>query len=122
MKQHIEVTQSNELGDKAKERLRGWWRPQVGDFWNDDGYERCVDSDYKQGIYDNPLLSIGQMIEFLDENKEEFDVIYKTRNEWGVGSYERDGYNGDFIYSFVEYCDELCDALWEAVKDTLEKE
>ena len=39
-----------------------------------------------------PLLSIGQMIEFLDDNK---------KGWWGLNA------------------DELCDKLWEAVKEVL---
>lgn len=31
MKQHISIAQLNELTDKQKEKLREWWKPQIGD-------------------------------------------------------------------------------------------
>src|SRR5690554_4691823 len=94
MKQHITIEQLNELSDKAKEKLREWWKPEEGDlviflqdnnhfdketfvvgtgtFLTDKGwgvnYEDQAGLMPKENVY--PLLSIGQMIEFLPNFKE----------------------------------------------------
>ena len=57
------------------------------------------------------LPNIGQMIEFLDENyrKENLFVwaIDRSKDKWELYSQEHESV-------------ELCDALWEAVKEVLE--
>lgn len=137
MKQRVSVEQLSELSEKAKERLRGWWSPQHGDTFN------CTadKEDYVIGVgvfYDEkkdrfitnyiddcdvisrkeclPLLSIGQLIEFLDPNMPKFYSISKntenlTTNEtaWQV----------PLLYTAEK---ELCDSLWAAVKSTLEQD
>ena len=77
-----------------------------------------------------PLLSIGQMIEFLDESGEysflnvHSEVLGLPHN-WGVGIIKNfnlcDGWvENEYIIKYQENV-ELCDALWEAVKKELEK-
>lgn len=81
----------------------------------------------KQYFFDKPLepclLSIGQMIEFIEHQKPEWrglQIVHMSSGElsdaeWSVtGNYSRiaDG----------TYSDELCDALWEMIKEILEKE
>lgn len=146
MKQYIDVEQLNELSDKAKERLREWWKPKDGDL-----YAHFIDKDFKmyglhiyqgstskselwhimdgtdpdsfartQGSY--PLLSIGQMIELIDEN----DV-----GEWGIHNQAGDGWtiSSNNLYAPQYYIpqhgtdsDSVCDCLWEAVKYILEND
>ncbi|KIL35857.1 hypothetical protein SD71_10710 [Cohnella kolymensis] len=74
MKQRITKIQLREISDEQKEQLREWWNPQYGDAY----YYPKVDStghvpsgylgweldDMKTRVL--PLLSIGQMIEFLE--------------------------------------------------------
>lgn len=57
-----------------------------------------------------PLPSIGQMIEFLGEHQ--MVSINQYQDGWEV--YKKE--NKD------PYHEELCDSLWEAVKQVLEKE
>ena len=97
MKQHITPEQLNELSKEEKKKLRKWLM---------DKQIMIV-----QPHYLIPL-SIGQMIEFLDENG--FEITrHKTESADHVWSVTR----GDSNFLFKE----LCDALWEAVKEILEK-
>lgn len=126
MKQHITIEQLNELSEKGKENLRAWWKPQQGDKcvkWlgsgsieeeviiggSDQNYEEV--SELNNGL--TPLLSIGQMIEFLEETT---DKTYGER--WWYKIFFG-GYGGEV--GLKEEDVELCDALWEVVKEVLEK-
>lgn len=65
-----------------------------------------------------PHLSIGQMIEFLQENsKNKTDYIdnYFGHQIHGDG---KSGYDTSLSIGWSGY-DELCDALWEAVKQVI---
>ena len=126
MKQYITEKQLNELTDKQKDKLRGW----SGDPRK--LATRLKPNEIEQAILDNyldlPLLSIGQMIEFLDEYWNKFEQLYD----------ETDGEKGEFedrcLYRCADGCwyvqdpldnnpgeqFELCDALWEAVKEILQ--
>ena len=67
MKQHITIEQLNELNKKQREKLLEWYDNLEGD-------EKCISC----GIYltnQPPLLSIGQMIEFLVENSKRYLLI-----------------------------------------------
>lgn len=120
MKQHITPDQLNELSDKGKERLREWWKPKDGDFYENGGHVEIVPDDWMKYGWRPwkgyiPLLSIGQMIEFLEEHGELFDVV-KNFFDYGTtkATFEDVG--------LKEEADklEICDALWEAVKEPLE--
>lgn len=107
MKQNINIKQLNELSEKGKER-----------------FVECFQKDSSKGmkriILYSPLLSIGQMIEFLDENKyiEIKKVQPGTHWQWLIIKNEKQiGITSDQSNNY-----ELCDALWEAVKEILEKE
>lgn len=128
MKQHITIDQLNELSDKGKERLREWWKPSEGNLYavkskNSEYVECLVLQAWIRGEESLPLLSIGQMIEFLDWKDMQFYLVptkggrynKDTRGRWGVqdGDYENAG------KSF--FAESLCDTLWEAVKEILEK-
>lgn len=128
MKQSVNIAQLNELSEKGQKRLRKWWKPQPFDlFYNRirlfdrrkppeshvyvvDGLLFDVESTKHMRpqdvvVADLPILSIGQMIEFLDEhNKDKLTYALidpDSENNWPVN--------------------ELCDKLWEAVKEALEK-
>ena len=136
MRQHISPEQLRELTQEQLQRLREWWKPQDYDaFVNANTQEvffvGCangnrfttygddIDHD-KNGLI--PLLSIGQMIGFLQDMSQKHlyeDLWMHTSHtpistggyewEWhcGLGDYNR--YSGN----------ELCDMLWLLVKGLL---
>jgi hypothetical protein len=133
MKQHITKDDLNKLSDEHKERLREWWNPQKWDIavWGESEFpvskleaDRIVDAVEENSYVVNeyghddsyplnqciPLLSIGQMIQFIEENKPLLKGISKNRfNQWFV----------NIENGMLGYKDELCDALWEATKQLL---
>lgn len=96
MKQNITKDQLNELSEKGKEKIRGWQMEPYKGTW----YEGEL----------SPLLSIGQMIEFLGDFCIDVDLSNGKLN--GTG----------YITEAREDGMELCDALWEACKEVLEDE
>jgi len=112
MKQHITPDQLNELSEEAKKRLREWCNEK---HWADLDQQKYWLSTYDLGpdierLFVNhgplPLLSIGQMIEFLGVPP---ILCWIEREGWNIG------------FTVVENKSDLCDALWEAVKEVLEK-
>lgn len=109
MKQHISIKQLNELSEKQKKVLLKLSKPIKFMFMVDDFLLT------KNGLYDIEekltLLSIGQMIEFLDGYV--WDIGYRKMN-------------GELGYWTIDegriMQDELVDALWEAVKEVLKEE
>ena len=119
MKQHISPKQLDELSEKGKRKLNKWYKKYE---W--ETIPGSTDGDgYSEGVYLEPLLSIGQMIEFLDEHRivdlhiyADFpaankDVTFKVENK-GI----KKPNDGIGIHTKVGF---LCDALWEAVKQVL---
>lgn len=111
MKQHITPKQLQELSEPAKARLRDWWKPEQGDYYTDGFFKAFMNYEiyhiFTAGSTPAPapflpLLSIGQMIEFLDEHDE---LLYCEEISHHI-TWEED--------------EELCDTLWEAVKTVLE--
>ena len=107
MKQEIDEIQLLTLSDKGLDNLHKW----------------CNEKDYyiNRNNFKIPLLSVGQMIEFLDEHN--LIDIHRVGNSIGSGyqwkvQMEPDQFYGDV--SFKGY-DELCAALFEAVKTILEQ-
>lgn len=157
MKQHITVEQLNELSEKGKEKLRKWWKPEYGDYYayhrhtykgiwkysehiyiDQMGYDivdPTIGSDNEPGERDYPLLSIGQMIEFLDDDLDSIEYekmpdeyygnLEYPRYEVSICNHEKHiictecGKDKTGCYKFYSNI-ELCDALWEAVKEVLE--
>ena len=129
MKLHITVEQLNELSEKGKERLREWWKKHLeyGTFfaWKNNKRQKnwYVELWYEGSEFEMPnkwnnfypLLSIGQLIQFLDEHiKTPYNNLFIKTNH---GAWQMTD-----IIGTTEHYDELCDALFEAVKDILEKE
>lgn len=111
MKQHITGDQLNELSDKGNKELLKW---EIKKRYAKQGIGL---SPNHAGKYSLTSLSIGQMIEFLLENKP-FMRIGNLTTEWDI-------YRGNGTDAGAELSRsgklELCDALWEAVKSILEK-
>ena len=141
MKQHITVKQLDELSKKGINNLKKWWKPEWwhlfvwtkeglkginGDggvergaenmLWtnyttnpkNSKGYQYIVEHKNKGWIL--PVLSIGQMIEFLDGYG--LDDVGHSGRDWAVNMYTIRG----------KINKELCDALWEVVKELLNEQ
>jgi len=117
MKKRITVEQLQELEPKQQQKLREWWKPEIGDEFTGitkHGTQRRLDivgdiDDCELSSYDDcswtykqkdclPLLDIEQMIELLEDSIED-------KNH----------------YCEIRWCkyEELCDILWEKVKDFL---
>jgi len=109
MKQHITDKQLKEVIGKGYQRLYEWATKFPRNY--------------------TPNLSIGQMIEFLDEHwiklEQEFDKDDDDKGEFTDRCLYRcaDGcwHVDDPVDNNQGEHFELCDALWEAVKEVLEK-
>ena len=119
MKKNITVEQVCELSEKAKKSLITWWEVRDGDRYTSGKDINIAGTHYAElagGSSDEkkqqylPLLSIVQMIQILDES-------YKTN--WIAMVNKR--YSVSNSKADYEDYDELVDALWDAVKDVLEK-
>ncbi len=96
MKQHITASQLDELSKKGIKNLKKYLLPKnIPGFWD---------------VNFVPTLSIGQMIEFLDEENVAIDIT----TGWTIIASELQD-----LHTYKN--EELCDALWEAVKEILEK-
>jgi hypothetical protein len=137
MKRRITVEQLQELTEEQQQRLREWWEPKEYDIAMLQNRVSCieglsqltegyvielavpVDAEGDEYIYAGqfgyrkedclPLLDIGQMIELLD-NKQ-CDINYNQDCTIPVCELLVDGKG----YRHKE----LCDALWQAVKQVL---
>jgi len=77
-----------------------------------------------------PLLSIGQLIEFLDENDFIKEVYHRDILSINIGGSTTRGQNWNYhSHSYTKkhkelrrhfQKKELCDCLWEAVKEVLD--
>lgn len=130
MKQRITAEDLQQLTDAQKQKLREWWKPEMGDMcingniiilfkhgcsyfgvniaWNND-YNYNYPSLEMVKKYCLPLLSIGQMIELLLERYGNSQCDICCQNTL---SYVNNG-------NSLMHNRELCDALWEAVKQIL---
>ena len=125
MKLHINPQQLNDLSEKGRERLRKWRKPRDGDMMANYKNSKVgmIGVNYwlspkrlKTHKCFLPLLSIGQMIEYLVNNKTRCIIApiaedNPPRLEWIVCNY------GANIKS---QSTELVDALWEACKEILD--
>jgi hypothetical protein len=128
MKQHITEKQLNELSKEAKEGLSLWWDKRTNVSIEDE-QSTCKITYYPDFLKRTPLLSIGQMIEFLDEHRK--TILYITKLEcghnnfvWSTGSFSCIGNHTQDKKESKRLHDagvELCDSLWEAVKEVLNK-
>lgn len=112
MKQHISFKQFNELSQKAKNKLTTWLDKKM--------YEELEGTAFVVVKDDHPeyrvmqRVTIGRMIEFLDEHGGFMSKhIWRGQEGWVFDSYD------DWS---LDRTKELCDALFEPVKQILEKE
>jgi hypothetical protein len=108
VKQRITTEQLQELTPEQQQKLRELRKPTIGDVYfhtlkDDNSYDRIssVNSEYSYG-FDNclPLIGIGQMIEFLEDDLED-----------------------SHHYCEIRWCkhEELCDVLWQMTKEFLSR-
>ncbi len=123
MKQHITVEQLDELSDKAFRRLNKWVFKGVFSDANDLKIKGKKGRYYAVTTEDGYFLSIGQMIEFLGENVYQILYEHPTKEEKKLmkGIFGREWEWTVITYSRTHLKKELCDALWEACKEILEK-
>lgn len=139
MKQHIERKQLEELTSEQKKKLMDWYEPKIGDLLFDKYHWDSIHDEteliflsreyYKVYCAYNlftpeitkfdmnewkeillPLLSIGQMIEFLGFD---LDSIRNEGTDWVINQDVKGA-----IYEWGKKI-ELCDALWQSVKEKL---
>ncbi|TCZ76165.1 hypothetical protein E0485_15110 [Paenibacillus albiflavus] len=128
MKQRIAIEQLDELAEQQKEKVREWWYgspPRLSDVYvvkvkYDDltRYEGphiySGHRDFLEDYYTGealPFLSIGQMIDLLESNG--CGISMSTyKDEWEVAA-RKDG------ISKVAIEKELCDTLWNVLKQIL---
>ena len=134
MKQRITVEQFGQLNEKEIDKLIKWWQPKPGDYCtalvmfspkvedfgiafykyrNAAGYYLDFHKPQVTGYFDKkevyPLLSIGQMIEFLTDAK-----VCTLGGDY-MGRLEIQFYQTGTMYND----EELVDALWIIVKEHL---
>ena len=117
LKQRIDQSQMDSLTVQQKKKLADWADPKDDlDWpWSSDGVIR-------KGKL--PLLTIGQMIQFLHEHSDEGGYFYEHLTE-KYGPYD----GGFLVYDLRRWrvsstyeSEELANALWLAVVDVLKEE
>ena len=131
MRQRITVENLKELSPEQQEKLRTWWNVQESDLFAYIGLintsnKIVIDVDREGYMYDGrdwfpkmdclPLLSIGQMIELLQDNIR--DTRWDPDEENSIQIY-RDGDWGRKSHRVSLLDDEICNSLWQAVKEIL---
>ncbi len=113
MKQHITESQFNELSEKGKKSFNEWIDKDTDTKMK--GMSYFIDSSDSA-----VLLSIGKMIEFLTEKSYSRMMLElnSTKTQWRILDQ-----NDELTTKTREGKpqDELCDALFESVKEILEK-
>lgn len=104
MKRQITKEQLNQLTKEEKIKLTNWCNEKDYSWYTTDGV-------YELGA---PLLSIGQMFEFLDEYIEFLDEYEEEKTIITLVTRARVTCFGGMDFEDVE----LCDAIWQAVKET----
>jgi len=120
MKLTINLEQLDELNGKGKEKLLEWALDKEYTEWTN----QCNDTECNCAYVKDFFISIGQMIEFLDENSGREELVIRIHSA-GMG-WQRPGERlSDILLNGHELTEdnvELCDALWEAVKEKANKE
>lgn len=120
MKQNISVDDLMELSEQQKEKLRGMWEPKeyAPVYYAKDKVEfHYLDESFvptKNELL--PLLSIGDMIEILEQKGE----VYSVNNMYVNIGTNKKGWGILLLSQNKEYrSDDLVTALWQAVKSIL---
>ena len=131
MKQRISAEDVLQLTPEQQEKLKGWWKPQEWDlalispswgstiglfmgFGGENLHFHNVSSVPKNTCL--PLLSISQMIELLQDNIR--DIRRDPDDENSIQIY-KDGVWGRKSYYVSLLNNDICNNLWQAVKQIL---
>jgi hypothetical protein len=128
-KRRITPEQLQELTEEQNKKLCDWWTPSEGDVFIVSNTKNTIIQNYigafsldslrnfaqKPKGY-MPLLDIGQMIEFLDEDG--FGIEKQKEDFWNIYVFNDTGWKLDF--GNIISNDQLCDALWMVVKAVLQ--
>ena len=135
MRQRITVENLKELSPEQQEKLKYLWKPKIGDCIaqpNVTGKFVVADEFLLKGLIKEnclPLLSIGQMMEIISEMHDiELTIEQPKRMYWVVkistrvssliSWYDNKG-EEIFHKRFTDEEDELCNCLFQAVKEIL---
>jgi hypothetical protein len=114
MKQRVTFEDLSELTEEQKAKIKKWWEPELGDMFTEfvdvaglrgsndfviSDLESFVDSAERKNKNLVPLLSIGQMIDYLNTNDIRPDRA--ESNQWWIDRWHKR---------------DLCNQLWEMVK------
>ena len=126
MKMRISVEQIRELTPEQQEKLREWWKPELYQpMINSHGFEfylEYLDEGYLKEINSTdrgfclPLLSIGQLLQLLQDNIK--DIRYDPDEENSIQIY-KDGVWGRKSHYVSLLNEDICNNLWQAVKEIL---
>lgn len=114
MKKTITIEQLEELSEKGKERLREWIESKLSPPISGSAYIGPLSSLYQTSYF----MTIGQMIEFLEDKSKKHKGKYFTRDDKVLSIM--------FAVSdlrpvkVLNWQGDLCDTLWVTVKDFLE--
>lgn len=115
MKQHINKTDLDMLTKQGRHRLDKWFEENV----EIPPYIEVVSDGQGYGAeLEEPLLGIGQLIEFLEKNSDssERDIEQFFTKVLDFGKYS------DKTLVAIGWTGELCDCLWAAAVEILNKE
>jgi hypothetical protein len=124
MKQHITIKQLKKLTQESRIKAERYYQSTLPKEWDGGTYVDMTDRDCDFVL----LWNIGQMIEYLDEHRTNNPPREKY---WGVAHIDinKDNYwyvgedGSDELSNMGNLqAKELCDALWEAVKEVLNHE
>lgn len=114
MKQYITTKQLNQLSNTGRENYKKWLKHTYNAV-------PAIGSDGKTML--GLLLSIGQMIDLLQShtnlNTSELENKFKASRLMRVNTFAISKNKDHGV--FIAYEDDLCDDLWKACKEVLEK-
>lgn len=113
MKQRLEASDYKKATPEQKEWIRDWWKPRWGDFFiwlaplREPVTDLVLSGEFIKDYDTVPLLSIGQMIELLDEHDKKGKRI------------SLDHYSDGWWFRDEVYDDEPADVLWIACLEVI---
>lgn len=128
MKQHISVEQFIELTEEQKNKVRDWWWPHAWDrvvlfAASGEPTIAIITSEFVDKDKYYPILSIGQMLDFIREKLSDKEIFIKISPKADILDFPQKEVKimcvktGEKELLNCSYT--LVDALWEIVKENL---